>query len=167
VFSPTTIMDIRVGYLRANLGQGPEHRFIDVLSQCAGLTNVPTQFRNWDFPVNFNITGVSGPGNGNLINGPDFTYQGSWSMTKIVDKHSIAFGYDYTKLRIIHDSVFLNFGFNNVATADPQSLSPTGHPFASFLLGLPASGDTGRISVKRISTSISSCTISGFRTTSG
>jgi hypothetical protein len=143
VFSPTTIMDVRVGYLRANLGQGPIHRFIDVYRN-AGLQNVPTEFRDFDFPVNFNITGISGPGNGNLINGPDFTYQGSISVTKIADKHSISFGYDYTKLRTIHDSVFLNFDFNNIPTVDPQSLSGTGHPFASFLLGLPSGG--GRIS---------------------
>jgi hypothetical protein len=79
-----------------------------------------------------------------LVNGPDFTYQGSISMTKIADRHSIGFGYDYTKLRTIHDSVFLNFDFNNLPTADPQNLSATGHPFASFLLGLPHGG--GRIS---------------------
>jgi hypothetical protein len=144
VFSPTTIMDVRVGYLRANLGQGPIHQFIQQY-QSAGLTNVPTNFRQFDFPVNFNIVGVTGPGNGNLINGPDFTYQGSFSMTKIMDRHSLSFGYDYTKIRIIHDSVFLNFGFNNLPTADPQNLSATGHPFASFLLGLPIGGDTGRI----------------------
>jgi hypothetical protein len=145
VFNPSTIMDIRLGYLRANLGQGPIHKFIDVYRQ-AGLQNVPTNFRDFDFPVNFQITGVNGPGNGNLVNGPDFTYQGSFSMTKIKDKHSIAFGYDYTKLRIIHDSVFLNFDFNNVPTAEPQNLSAnaSGHPFASFLLGLPSGG--GRIS---------------------
>ena len=143
LFGPTTIMDIRLGYLRANLGQGPIHRFIDVYRN-AGLQNVPTEFRDFDFPVNFNITGLTGPGNGNLINGPDFTYQGSFSMTKVVDKHSIMFGYDYTKLRTIHDSVFLNFDFNRVPTADPQDLAGTGHPFASFLLGLPSGG--GRIS---------------------
>ena len=143
VFNPSTIMDIRLGYLRANLGQGPIHRFIDTYRN-AGLQNVPTNFRDFDFPVNFNVTGVSGPGNGNLVNGPDFTYQGSFSMTKIVDRHNISFGYDYTKLRTIHDSVFLNFDFNNLPTGDPQSLSATGHPFASFLLGLPSGG--GRIS---------------------
>ena len=143
VFSPTSIMDIRVGYLRANLGQGPIHKFIDVYRN-AGLTNVPTNFRQFDFPVNFNITGVSGPGNGNLINGPDFTYQGSFSFTKIVDRHNVSFGYDYTKLRTIHDSVFLNFDFNATPTADPQNLSGTGHPFASFLLGTLSGG--GRIS---------------------
>jgi hypothetical protein len=143
VFSPTTVLDVRVGYLRANLGQGPIHRFIEAY-RGAGLTNVPTNFRNFDFPVNFQITGVTGPGNGNLVNGPDFTYQGSATMTKIVDRHNLSFGYDYTKLRIIHDSVFLNFDFNNVPTADPQNLAATGHPFASFLLGLPSGG--GRIS---------------------
>jgi hypothetical protein len=143
VFSPTTILDVRLGYLRANLGQGPTHKFIEVY-QNAGLDNVPTNFREFDFPVNFNVTGITGPNNGNLINGPDFTYQGSISVTKIADRHSIGFGYDYTKLRIIHDSVFLNFDFNNIPTGDPQSLSATGHPFASFLLGLPSGG--GRIS---------------------
>ena len=142
LFSPTTILDVRLGYLRANLGQGPIHKFIQQYQQ-AGLTNVPTNFRNFDFPVNFNITGVTGPGNGNLVNGPDFTYQGSLAMTKIVDRHTLSFGYDYTKIRTIHDSVFLNFAFNSVPTSDPQNVAGTGHPFASFLLGLP--NEAGRI----------------------
>ncbi|HUS04694.1 MAG TPA: carboxypeptidase regulatory-like domain-containing protein [Bryobacteraceae bacterium] len=143
IFNPTTVLDLRVGYLRANLGQGPIHKFIDVYRQ-NGLQNVPTNFRDFDFPVNFNITGVTGPGNGNLITGPDFTYQGSLALTKITGKQTIAFGYDYTQLRIIADSVFVNFDFNNVATSDPQNVSRTGHPFASFLLGLNNGG--GRIS---------------------
>ena len=143
IFNPTTVLDIRLGYLRANLGQGPLHRFIDTYRQ-NGLQNVPTNFRNFDFPVNFNIAGVTGPGNGNLVNGPDFTYQGSAALTKVMGKQTLAFGYDYTQLRIIHDSVFLNFDFNNVATSDPQNVARTGHPFASFLLGLNNGG--GRIS---------------------
>ncbi|MFN3323827.1 MAG: carboxypeptidase regulatory-like domain-containing protein [Bryobacteraceae bacterium] len=142
IFDPRTIMDVRLGYLRADLGRGPLHRFIESY-RSAGLQNVPTNFRQFDFPVNFNIAGLTGPGNGNLVNGPDFTYQGSISMTKIVDRHTIAFGYDYTKLRIIHDSVFLNFGFNNIPTSDPQNVARTGHPFASFLLGTTA--EAGRI----------------------
>ena len=142
LFGPTTILDVRVGYLRANLGQGPIHKFIQQY-QDAGLTNVPSNFRDFDFPVNFNVTSITGPGNGNLINGPDFTYQGSFALTKIVDRHTMTFGYDYTKIRTIHDSVFLNFDFNNVPTSDPQNVSATGHPFASFLLGLP--NGAGRI----------------------
>jgi hypothetical protein len=55
----------------------------------------------------------------------------------------LGFGYDYTQLRIIHDSVFLNLDFNNLATSDPQNTANTGAPFASFLLGLPNGG--GRI----------------------
>ena len=143
IFNPTTVLDFRIGYLRSNLGSGPIHRFVDVYRQ-NGLQNVPTKFRDFDFPVNFNIEGVTAPGNGNLVNGPDFTYQGSAALTKIVGKQTIAFGYDYTQLRIVHDSVFVNFGFNNVATSDPQNVARTGHPFASFLLGLNNSG--GRIS---------------------
>ena len=143
IFNPTTVLDFRIGYLRSNLGQGPIHRFVDVYRQ-NGLQNVPTKFRDFDFPVNFNIAGLTAPGNGNLVNGPDFTYQGSAALTKIVGKQTIAFGYDYTQLRIVHDSVFVNFGFNNVATSDPQNVARTGHPFASFLLGLNNGG--GRIS---------------------
>lgn len=143
IIDPRSIIDFRLGYLRANNGQGPLHKFISAY-QNAGLQNVPTNFRDFDFPVNFNIAGLTGPNNGNLINGPDFTYQGSISMTRIVDKHTLAFGYDYTRLRTIADSVFLNFGFNNIPTADPQNVAATGHPFASFLLG--TTSDAGRIS---------------------
>ena len=142
LFGPTTILDVRFGYLRSNLGQGPIHKFIQQY-QDAGLTNVPSNFRDFDFPVNFNVTSITGPGNGNLINGPDFTYQGSFALTKIVDRHTMTFGYDYTKIRTVCDSVFLNFDFNNVPTSDPQNVSATGHPFASFLLGLP--NGAGRI----------------------
>lgn len=142
VFDPTMILDVRLGYLRANLGEGPTHHFIAAY-QAAGLTNVPTNFRQFDFPVNFNVTGITGPGNGNLVNGPDFTYQGSLALTKIANKHTLKFGYDFTKQRIIHDSVFLNFDINNTPTSDPQNISSTGHPFASLLLGTPHQG--GRI----------------------
>lgn len=142
VINPTTVLDVRLGFLRADLGEGPVHRFIDVY-RSAGLSNVPTLFRDFDFPVNFNIAGLTGPGNGNLVNGPDFTRNGSIALTKTVGRHTLAFGYDYTQLRIIHDSVFLNLDFNTVATADPQNQGTTGAAFASFLLGLPNGG--GRI----------------------
>ncbi len=142
ILNPRTVLDIRLGYLRANLGQGPIHRFVEAY-RTAGLTNVPTNFRDFDFPVNFNVAGLTGPGNGNLITGPDFTYNGSIAMTKIVGRHNLAFGYDYTQMRIIADSVFLNFDFNNIPTSDPQNVARTGHPFASFLLGLP--NGAGRI----------------------
>jgi len=143
IFDPRTVLDVRLGYLRANNGQGPIHRFIEKY-RSAGLQNVPTNFRDFDFPVNFNITGLSGPGNGNLINGPDWTYQGAVALTKVINRHTLGFGYDYTRVRMIADSVFLNFDFNNLPTADPQNVSATGHPFASFLLGTPSTA--GRIS---------------------
>jgi hypothetical protein len=137
IITPTTILDIRLGYLRANLFQGPTQRFIDVYRN-AGLTNIPTNFREFDFPLNFEIAGYSGPGLGNLINGPDFTYQGSVGLSKIAGKHNLSFGFDYTRLRIFHDSVFSTFQFQNVPTADPQNVANTGHAVASFLLGLPS-----------------------------
>ena len=43
VFSPTLILDLRGGYLRANLGQGPTTSFINVYRQ-AGLTVARTLF---------------------------------------------------------------------------------------------------------------------------
>jgi len=140
VFSPTLILDLRGGYLRANLGQGPTTSFINVYRQ-AGLTNTPEKFREFDYPINFGTTGFSTPGIGNLINGPDFIYQGAVSLTKIWGRHTFSTGFDYTRLRIFHDSVFSTFNFDNVPTADPQNVAGTGQVIASFLLGLPSTAN--------------------------
>jgi len=140
LFSPTTILNFRFGYLRANLGQGPGEQFLSVYRN-AGLTNTPLNFRNFDYPINFQISGYTGPNLGNLVNGPDFTYQSSLSLNKVVGRHSFTFGYDYTRLRIFHDSVFSTFNYDNVATANPQSVSNTGQALASFLLGLPSTAN--------------------------
>lgn len=140
LFSPTTILNLRAGYLRANLGQGPTEHFIQTYRQ-AGLTNTPLNFRNFDYPINFGISGFSGPGLGNLVNGPDFTYQSSISLNKIYGRHTFTLGYDYTRLRIFHDSVFSTFNYDNVPTADPQNVSNTGQALASFLLGLPSTAN--------------------------
>ncbi len=140
IFNPTTLLNIRLGYLRANLGQGPGEQFIDTYRQ-AGLTNTPLNFRNFDYPINFGISGYTGPGLGNLVNGPDFTYQSSISLNKTIGRHTLVFGYDYTRLRIFHDSVFSTFNYDNVPTADPQNLSNSGQALASFLLGLPSTAN--------------------------
>ncbi len=140
VFNPTTVLDIRLGYLRANLGQGPTEHFIDVY-RSAGLTNLPLNFRNFDFPMNFGVSGYSGPDLGNLVNGPDFTYQGSVSLNKTVDRHQLSFGFDYTRIRTFHDSVFATMNFDNLPTSDPQNVANTGNSVASFLLGLPSTAN--------------------------
>lgn len=137
LFNPNTILNFRFGYLRADLGQGPTEHFIQVYRN-AGLTNTPETFRNFDYPINFSISGYDGPNLGNLVNGPDFTYQGSLSLNKIIGRHSFTLGYDLTRLRIFHDSVFSNFGYDSTPTADPQNVQNTGQAMASFLLGLPS-----------------------------
>jgi len=140
IFNPSTILNIRLGYLRANLGQGPGERFIQNYRD-AGLTNTPLNFRDFDYPINFSISGYAGPNLGNLVNGPDFTYQSSVSLNKIYGRHTFTLGYDYTRLRIFHDSVFSTFNYDNVPTADPQNVSNTGQALASFLLGLPSTAN--------------------------
>jgi hypothetical protein len=138
LFNPNTILNFRFGYLRANLGQGPTEHFIDVY-RSAGLTNTPETFRNFDYPIALEISGYDEPDLGNLVNGPDFTYQGSLSLNKVIGRHSFTLGYDLTRLRIFHDSVFSNFSYDNVPTSDPQNTANTGQAMASFLLGLPSS----------------------------
>lgn len=139
-FSPTTILSLKAGYLRNNLGQGPSEHFIDVYRN-AGLTNTPSNFRNFDYPINFGISGFDGPGLGNLVNGPDFIYQSTAMITKVMGKHTFTAGYDYTRLRIFHDSVFSTFNYDNIPTGDPQNVANTGQPMASFLLGLPSTAN--------------------------
>lgn len=140
LFSPTTILNLKAGYLRNNLGQGPAEHFIDVYRN-AGLTNTPTNFRNFDYPINFGIAGITGPGLGNLVNGPDAVWQGTAMLTKIMGRHTFTAGYDYTRLRIFHDSVFSTFNYDNVPTSDPQNVANTGQSMASFLLGLPSTAN--------------------------
>jgi hypothetical protein len=140
IFNPTTTLNFRFGYLRANLGQGPTQHFIDVY-RSAGLTNTPLNFREFDYPINFGITGFDGPDLGNLVNGPDFTYQGSISLTKVIGRQTFTMGYDLTRLRIFHDSVFSTFNYDSKPTSDPQNVSNTGQSFASFLLGLPSTAN--------------------------
>src|SRR6476620_2270955 len=122
------------------MGQGPTVHFIDVY-RTAGLTNTPTNFRNFDYPINFSINGFDGPNLGNLVNGPDFIYQSTAMLTKIMGRHTFTAGYDYTRLRIFHDSVFSSFNYDNVPTSDPQNVSSTGQALASFLLGLPSTAN--------------------------
>ncbi len=140
VFSPTTILNLKAGYLRNNLGQGPTEHFINVYRN-AGLTNTPANFRNFDYPINFGISGFDGPNLGNLVNGPDFIYQSTAMLTKIMGRHTFTAGYDYTRLRIFHDSVFSSFNYDNVPTSDPQNVANTGQSMASFLLGLPSTAN--------------------------
>lgn len=137
LFNPNTILNFRFGYLRADLGQGPTTQFVNVYRQ-AGLTNTPEKFRSFDYPIGFGIAGFAGPATGNLVNGPDFTYQGSISLNKVIGRHSFTLGYDLTRLRIFHDSVFTNFGYTALPTSDPQNVNNTGQALASFLLGLPS-----------------------------
>ena len=137
VFNPTTVLNMRLGYLRANLGQGPGEHFIQTYRD-AGITNTPLNFRNFDYPINFQISGYTNPNLGNLVNGPDFTYQSSISLTKTYGRQTFTLGYDYTRLRIFHDSVFSSFSYDNLPTSDPQNVSNTGQALASFLLGMPS-----------------------------
>jgi Carboxypeptidase regulatory-like domain len=137
IFNPTTTLNFRFGYLRANLGQGPTEKFIQVYRN-AGITNTPETWRNYDYPINFQISGYAGPNLGNLVNGPDFTYQGSISLTKVIGRQTFTLGYDLTRFRIFHDSVFSSFSYDGTPTSNPQSVAKTGQAMASFLLGLPS-----------------------------
>ena len=140
LFNPTTTLNFRFGYLRADLGEGPTEHFIQVYRN-AGLTNTPTSFRSFDYPINFQIAGYTNPDLGNLVNGPDFTYQGSISLNKVIGRHNLTFGYDLTRFRIFHDSVFSSFAYDSKPTSDPQNVSNTGQSLASFLLGLPSTAN--------------------------
>jgi hypothetical protein len=61
----------------------------------------------------------------------NFIYQGSAMLTKIMGRHTLTAEYDYTRLRIFHDSVFSSFNYDNVPTADPQNVI---HPRRAILI---------------------------------
>ena len=68
-------------------------------------------------------------------------YQYLLNVEKIKGRHTIKTGFDITHDSDYDDGLFTSiYTFTNIPTADPQNLSTTGAPLASYLLGLPSDG---------------------------
>jgi len=139
ILSPTTLLDVKFGWIRDNITRvtPPPEPGIGVVLD-AGLTGVPRASHGFDFPVNMNIPGFTGPGLYVFTSGPQGTLQWTANLSLIRGKHTINVGADFRHEEVFHDGQFGGWTFDSLPTADPRNTASTGQELASFLLGFPA-----------------------------
>jgi hypothetical protein len=148
-FSPTTILDVRLGYARFAYLRTPLTQGIDLgkfgpdwapLNKQVAYTHIPAVC-----PAGYTVgwcTPAVGVGSG--IGAHDDTWSLTPSLTKIKGAHTFKMGAD---LRLLRNNYYQSnspsgeYDFDNAMTsANALSASPTGNSFASFLLGYGSGG---------------------------
>jgi hypothetical protein len=148
LISPTVVVNTRYGYNRFIRGtnSNPANRGFDLTS-----LGFPASYNNLigedirRFP-RFEIDGYQGTGVGGELR-PTDTHAINSTVNHTVGSHGLRYGVEFRSYRET-DNFFGNnqtgqFNFNNTWTrADSTATTPDGrgHSFASFLMGLPASG---------------------------
>jgi Carboxypeptidase regulatory-like domain len=147
VFKPTLLGEVRYGFSRSAVNRTPFGGVFD--TDTLGLPPSIQQVSNYSVFPNFSIgNGYSSIGSSGyvpLLENP-LVHDATASLIKISGAHTVKVGGEFRKL-------FLNFhqfgdpsGQFNVDQSWTQSIvnnydGKSGNPFASLLLGLPASGD--------------------------
>ena len=140
--SPTTVLDVKLGYHRNNLqiadsapgGAEGIANFINGI----GIQGIPI-LKSEAVPLYpaWSIAGFASPSQTGFPF-PDDTYSAIAAVTKIVGNHSIKAGFEFRHNRNLDDGFFTgNMTFNKVPTVDPQNAGPTGSAVAAYLLGMP------------------------------
>ena len=145
-FSPTTILDVHVSWLRFIYDRAPKSLGVDLTT--FGWPAFLNSQVGWRHIPQVNVTnyqdawGTSGTGSG--IFARDDTWSVNPSLTKIQGRHTLKMGGEIRRLTNNYaqsNSPSGAFNFNNVITAvDPITPGATGNPFASFLLGYGTGG---------------------------
>jgi len=146
--NPSTILDVRIGFMRWFYARTPGHLGIDI-SKTFGL---PSYFN--DIPARNGVTPstmvpqISAAGydfiSTGLIYGRDSTYVLTPTLTKILRKHTLKVG---AEVRRADNNYYQNnqpggiFNFSNLFTSrNALNSGGTGNSIASFLLGYPSDG---------------------------
>lgn len=148
--SPTLLLDLRFAVNRQLLARIPQSTGFDVTS--LGLPASLAQYLYWDqFPALTiqNYVGLGTYSNGDLIRRGDSTIATEDSLTKIAGRHTLKMGADFRQFR--YDEVQVSdestaFSFDTTWTQKNPftATANSGYGLASFLLGLPTSGDVIR-----------------------
>jgi hypothetical protein len=149
--SPTTIVDVRAGFMRWFYHRVPGFTGYDMtkLGYPSYMNQISTGngYADSNTPMYMSISGYNFIGGG-LLGSRDNIYTLTGSLTKMVGKHSFKFGGEARRMDI---NYFQNnqpggvLTFDNLFTASNANASTvtgasTGASFADFLLGYPASG---------------------------
>lgn len=146
-FSPTTIGDLRIAFLRFSYQRTPESLGVDLTEYgWPAFLNNQVSFRVVPTPVVQGYSDIfSSQGPGSRIIQHNDSYSIYPSLTKIASRHTLKFGAEVR--RQITNYIQSNIGsgiynFDNLFTAvSPFAPAGTGLGFASFMLGYGASGN--------------------------
>lgn len=148
-FSPTTVAEVRLSYLRQFVGDTAEDQNVNLAQFSPAFANLASQVQYPLIPNPLILGGIrtfpAAPVNQiNYWN----TYALSANLTKIIGRHSINFGGEIRLMDNIGSAegepagLFLfNAGFTS---ADNNGFGSTGDPFASFMLGYPFQGQANK-----------------------
>ena len=150
-FSPTTINEARISWMRAGadaqvLGHGVNY------GNQLGIPNANVDDINSGFPTQ-SIAGLSQMGEAGAypLISIENAYQVLDNVTMVRGSHTFKVGTDIRMLRqtfiqLLGGNAGGSFSYNQFMTGDPKNPNATGNSFASFLLGIPASGALKRVS---------------------
>jgi len=145
-FNPSTVLDLRLSYLRVFQHEFPDSVNVDlsqfgpnwgdVEGQLPAPANLPA-LSFTDAPGVTSLTGSNGVGSELFWHQNLYTLSGN--LTKLVGRHQLKFGGMVRRVQWISDpeNGILTLNFNQYATA--QSSTVGGSSVASALLGIPAS----------------------------
>lgn len=150
-FSPTTINEARISWMRAGADATPLGHGVNYGTQL-GIPNSNVDDINSGFPTQ-SIAGLSQMGEAGAM--PLTTIENSYqvldNVTMVRGSHTFKVGTDIrlnrqTFIQLLGGNAGGSFSYNQFMTGDPQNPNATGNSFASFLLGIPASGALKRVS---------------------
>lgn len=149
LFSPSTVGDIRISYLRWNYKRTPgtlgyNETQLGFPSYFGNIATLNSLNPSTTLPsITMSNPTVNSVGTG-LIISVNQNYVIAPTITKTIKSHTLKFGAD---LRRLEEQYFQNnspggtFAFDNTNTGrSATNATGSGHPFASFLLGYTASG---------------------------
>jgi hypothetical protein len=145
----TTIFDIRLGFTRWVYDRTPGTAGIDIPK----ATGLPSYYNQLDslrgltgsetLPA-MQVTGYNAVATG-MLYGITNSYTIAPSLIKMMGRHTLKMGADVRRMDFNYyqdNNAGGTFSFSNLFTSqNATSAGATGDPFASFLLGLPASGN--------------------------
>ena len=141
-FNSSTILDVRLAYLRVFQHEYPDSIGVDLSQFGPGWANIPSQLKA---PPNWPSMSMAGDGQGvsssNGVGSQLFwtqnVYMLSGNLTKIVGRHQVKFGASGRHAQMLQAPIngVLTLNFNTVATQ--SSLATGGSSLASALLGQP------------------------------
>ncbi len=151
-FSPTTVLDVSLSYLRDNFQRVPESTGFDLSTLGPGWAplNDQVEFRTLPVLAVAGITDFSSQNTGSTIKDVNDDWALLPNLTMVRGRHTIKLGGDFRLMRFYYGQTNIPsgyFSFNPGLTQASPFNASGGFGFASFMLGYPGSGSLGYVNL--------------------